>query len=109
MESRPQAAAQLLRRLGPGAGHAGLRQRVQGAVGIVSAPRRRRMRLPVGPSGRRERCATRGMRRAELARAAMDRCAGAGDLEAVGAADSRDHAPPHRGWSAAPTARYSIP
>ena len=66
----------LLRRLAAGAGDAGLRQRLQAAVGGLHPPRRRGRALQVGPARGRQGRAARGMRAALLEGAPLGRCAG---------------------------------
>ena len=70
----------LLRRLAAGAGDAGLRQRLQAAVGGLHPPRRRGRALQVGPHRRRQGRAARRMRAAELEGAPLGRRAGAEGL-----------------------------
>ncbi len=53
-----------------------VRQRVQGRMGAVPAPRRRGRTVPLEPARRREGRAARGARPAELGRAALARRAG---------------------------------
>ena len=67
----------LLRHLAARSGESHVRQRVQGRVGAFPAPRRRRRPFPLESARRRERRAARRARPAELARAALRRCAGA--------------------------------
>ena len=77
VESRRAADDRLLRHVAARPGEPRIRQRVQGRVGALPPPRRRRRSVPVEPAGGSQGRSARRARPAELARAALGRCPGA--------------------------------